>query len=389
MRDIFAAQPDLSRLGRRLVAAAFDNAAVETRHTVLDELVDDPGTTDDASGSSNSAPTHGSPVFYDSTTGVILSPPTGTRNRVYAARARDLFVAAAEEALAGSGGLGPADITHVITVSCTGFVAPGPDLWVVTALGLSPTTHRYHLGFMGCYGAFPALRAAAAFCRADRNAVVLIVCAELCSLHLHSSNVPDTIVSSSVFADGAAACVVTARTDGGAAEPDDDHPVLVIDDLHTVVTATGADDMAWSIGDNGFDMVLSSYVPRIIEENIARAIQPLFRADGDSVDSPADVEDWAIHPGGRGILDRVQEALALTDDQLAPSRAVLREYGNMSSATVLFILRDLLADGGAGRVCAMAFGPGLTVESGLFSRAGLSTVGPVPERSVPKRSVPE
>lgn len=357
-RDIFAAQPELTRLGKRLVATAFDNAAVSTRHTVVDELVSN--SHDDAA------------VFFDSSTGVILSPETGTRNAVYSARAPELFTTAAKRALATSGGLGPSDVTHVITVSCTGFVAPGPDLWVVTQLGLSPATQRFHLGFMGCYGAFPALRAADAFCMANPNAVVLIVCAELCSLHLHSSNVPDTIVSSSVFADGAAACIVTARTETKVTQP-----ILQITGLSTVVTATGADDMAWSIGNNGFDMVLSNYVPHIIEENIAQAIRPLFADQPTNRVGYRSVAEWAIHPGGRGILDRVQQALALSDDQLAPSRAVLRNYGNMSSATVLFILKDLLAGdeaSGAGtagsddRVCAMAFGPGLTVESGLFRR---------------------
>lgn len=354
VRDLFADQPGRTRLGRRLVGAVFDGSAIDTRHTVLAEL-----------GPTITSRSGDGGVYYHAPTGRILSPGTGRRNQTYVEAAPVLFLDAAARALAAAPGLEPADVTHVITVSCTGFYAPGPDYAVVRGLGLSPATQRYHLGFMGCYAAFPALRAARSFCQADPDAVVLVVCVELCTLHLSSADDPDTILASSVFADGAAAAVVTGRSvrSPGA--------VLELDAFETVLTPTGEQEMAWTIGDAGFEMTLSGYVPKIIERHLGDAIAPLFAAgSGRGELELGDVDYWAIHPGGRSILDRVQRALDLSDAQLDPSREVLRTCGNMSSATVLFILRDLLHGAAApsGRVCAMAFGPGLTVESALMTR---------------------
>jgi len=371
VRDLFRAQPGMGRLADRLIGAAFDASAIETRHTVLGELGGE--FADDTEG-----------VFLDRETGVLRNPTTGVRNEVYTDRSPELFLAAARRALEASGGLTAADVTHVVTVSCTGFFAPGPDYRLVRDLGLRASTQRYHLGFMGCYGAFPALRAARDFCLADPDAVVLVVSVELCSLHISSSNDPDTIVASSVFADGAAAAVVTSR-DAPAG-----HSVLDLDAFETVLTPVGETDMAWKIGDHGFEMVLSSYVPSIIEKHIEGALEPLLARLGESrPEASADIERWAIHPGGRSILDKVQDAVKLSDAQMVESRRVLRDYGNMSSATVLFVLREILHDGDAAgvgsstgastsestsdiagneRVCAMAFGPGLTVESAILTK---------------------
>ena len=358
IRDVFAGQPELSRLGGRLVRAAFDVSGIDTRHTVVDEL---------AGASHPRTDTGvGTPVFYDADAGTILRPGTGTRNDVYTDRSPALFLAAARTALDAVPDLDADDVTHVITVSCTGFFAPGPDYAIVRDLGLAPSTQRYHLGFMGCYGAFPALRAARSFCVAEPDAVVLVVCVELCSLHLASSDDPDTIVASSVFADGAAAAVVTARP-APAGEA-----VLDLDAFETVLTPVGEKDMAWTIGDHGFEMVLSRYVPHIIEEHIVGALAPLVaRVPGLSEHPYGAIPRWAIHPGGRSILDKVQGVLGLSDAQLDPSRETLRTFGNMSSATILFVLRHILHDQDPGeqgeQVCAMAFGPGLTVETALLT----------------------
>lgn len=275
-----------------------------------------------------------------------------------------------------------ADITHVITVSCTGFFNPGPDYKIVRALGLNPSVQRYHLGFMGCYAAFPALRAAKSFCEADPEAVVLVVSVELCSLHVRTSNNPDTIMGSSLFADGAAAAVVTARElpDGAAA--------LELDHFETVLTPVGEDSMAWNIGDHGFEMVLDSYVPKIIDEHIVGALEPLLASAPELQNLPySDIRHWAIHPGGRSILDKVQSKLALSDEQLIPARETLRNYGNMSSATVMFVLKHILeqpAESERERICSMAFGPGLTVETGLFTKvvsaAALVPAAPTTDR---------
>ncbi len=196
---MFATQPGLSRLAGRLITAAFDGSGVEQRHTVLEDL--------DLSGPEQTV----EPVFLDRRTNEMLLPGTRVRNDLYREHAGRLFVEAARAALAATSGIGPADVTHVVTVSCTGFVAPGPDFLIARELGLRPDVQRYQLGFMGCYAALPALRFAKQCCEADAGAVVLVVSVELCSLHVRASNDPDLIVANSLFADGAASAVVTAR----------------------------------------------------------------------------------------------------------------------------------------------------------------------------------
>jgi predicted naringenin-chalcone synthase len=354
VRDVFAAQPGLTRLGVRLVNTCFDSSAIDIRYTALEELTLNQDTD--------------SPVFYDGRTGQLLRPSTKVRNEIFAVEATKLFIEAARKALEACQGITAADVTHVITVSCTGFYNPGPDYKVVRALGLDPAVQRYHLGFMGCYAAFPALRAAKAFCEADPDAVVLVVSAELCSLHVRSSNNPDTIMGSSLFADGAAAAIVSAR------ELPTEGPCIRLDHFETVLTPVGEESMAWNIGDEGFEMVLGTYVPHIIDEHIVGALEPLLARDPTVYGLPyRDIRHWAIHPGGRSILDKVEAKLELTEEQLVPARETLRNYGNMSSATVMFVLKHILEqpfDGDEERICSMAFGPGLTVETGLFTKVG-------------------
>jgi len=343
VRDLFRTQPGASRLAQRIVGAAFDGSAVDTRHTVLPEL--DPA-----------AP---SGAFRDDH-GQVVSPSTGARNDAYRVLAPPLFVASADDALTRSG-VAADDVTHLVTVSCTGFTQPGPDLAIVEQLGLRRDVFRQHVGFMGCCAAFPALRIAAAFAEADPGAVVLVVCAELCTLHVRTSDDPDQIVSNSVFGDGAAAAVVTA-----------DGPGLRIDAFATTVVPEGASEMAWNIGDEGFEMVLSTAVPKLIGEHVGRSVAPLLEG------APADdVAVWAVHPGGRAILDRTEEALALPASALAASRTVLREHGNMSSATVLFVLAEALRTGvrDGEPVIALAFGPGLTVEAARLTAVTESVPG--------------
>ncbi|MGM7671848.1 type III polyketide synthase [Microbacterium sp. A93] len=356
VRDVFAAQPDIGRLAKRIVSASFNGSGIDTRYTVLEEL-------------SFSAETE-SPQFFDRTAGLLLEPGTKARNEVYIREAGRLYVEAARRALDADSDITAADITHVITVSCTGFYSPGPDYEIVRALGLRDSTRRYHLGFMGCYASMPALRAASEICAGDPDAVVLVVSVELCTLHLRSSDDPDMIIATSLFADGAAAGIVTARTF------DSDVPGLVLDRFHTALIPEGNKDMAWTIGDHGFEMVLSTAVPQLIGEHIHDALRPLYVGepplaeafDGGSISEQ--ITHWAIHPGGRSILDRVEEKLGLTEQQLVPARETLRQYGNMSSATVLFVLRKILEDASThdgDRVTAVAFGPGLTAETALLT----------------------
>ena len=337
IRDFFAAQPGTDRLTQRLIRATFDAAQIQRRHTVLTELGGD-----GAEG-----------IFVDAH-GALRAPGTALRNAEYIRHAPELSRQAAQAAL-DEAGMPASRITHVVTASCTGCFAPGPDFRIVRDLGLSDATERYHLGFIGCAAAFPALRAAERFCAAQPDAVVLVVCTELCSLHVRPSSSPDQIVSSSVFADGSAAAIVTA--DAG------DRPGLDLERFATTLTSQGEKDMAWTIGDDGFEMVLTGEVPRIIGREIRGAVDRFLGSDVPTV--------WAVHPGGRSILDRVQAGLELPTDALASSRAVLRDYGNMSSATVMFILRDILHDEAVApdaSIAGLAFGPGLTVESALLTK---------------------
>ncbi|MDQ2661813.1 MAG: type III polyketide synthase [Actinomycetota bacterium] len=356
VRDVFAAQPGLNRLAQRIVSTSFNVSGIDTRHTVLEELQWDAKPDE--------------PVFFDAASRELLFPGTKVRNELYAEHATGLYVEAGRAAIAATPGIEESDITHVVTVSCTGFYAPGPDFMVARELGLNAGVERYHLGFMGCYAAIPALRIAKQLCEADAAAVVLVISVELCTLHLRTSNDPDTIVASSLFSDGAASGIVTARP------PAEGERSFDLDRFATRITPTGEDDMAWKIGDHGFEMVLSNAIPAIIDEHITGAIEPLVDHDAAltkalATDAASDaIAHWAIHPGGRSILDKVESRLKLTEAQLVPARQTLREFGNMSSATVMFVLRNILdsdaaADGD--RVAAMAFGPGLTVESALLT----------------------
>lgn len=359
VRDLFAAQPGLDRVARRIITAAFDHSAIDTRHTVLPELVS------------------GGSVFVDAETRQIGMPATGVRNAIYSREAPELFAAAARDALQRAQ-VRADEVTHVVTASCTGFFAPGPEFRLVRDLGLAPTVSREHLGFLGCAAAIPALRSAARICATDPSALVLVVCAEICTIHLRSSSDPDQIVSSAVFADGAAAAVVTGA-------PATTVPHLELDRFATAITDDGESAMGWTIGDHGFEMTLTAEVPRIVGREVKNALSPLLG------EGPVDL--WAVHPGGRSILDRVEAACGLEGDALRHSRDVLRTYGNMSSATILFILQRMLADPATpdgARMLAVAFAPGLTVESTLLTvRTSATATAGHPAResatSVPSR----
>lgn len=330
---------------RRYIRKVYGESGIKKRHAVVPDFLT--GTT-------------GPGLFFDAD-GSAKEPTTGERNAVYIREARKLIPEIARRAVAGCEGIEAREITHVVTVSCTGFFNPGPDLLVIEALDLAPTVQRYHLGFMGCYAAFPALKMAAQFCDLDASANVLIVCLELCSLHLQNKDDLDTIVANSVFADGAAAVVVSAKPPPGGRHG------FEVNRFACNLATEGAGDMAWDIGDHGFNLVLSKYVARIIAAGIEGLIDEVFAG---SELTPAEIAHWAVHPGGRAILDKVSQSLHLDPGQIEASREVLAQFGNMSSATVLFVLREILHDPrtkSGDAVCAMAFGPGLTVETGVFA----------------------
>ena len=248
----------------------------------------------------------------------------------------------------------------MVTASCTGFFNPGIDYLLCRELGLAGNTQRFHLGFMGCYAAFPALNMAAQFCQANPQAVVLVMGLELCTLHLQINGSEDTILANSLFADGAGAALVSARS------PQPGNATFRVCDFDSALIPSGREAMAWSIGDLGFDISLSSYVPKIIGAGIADVLQPLLTRN---TLSTRDIQRWAVHPGGKSIVDKVAASLELSPDQVLPSRDVLRTFGNMSCATIFFVLKETLAKPAVEdreKVCAIAFGPGLTVETALL-----------------------
>jgi predicted naringenin-chalcone synthase len=287
-----------------------------------------------------------------------VGPTTGERMRVYAAEAGPLAVRAAKAAVAESGFV-PDSFTHLVTVSCTGFVAPGIDLALVRGLGLRPAVERTHVGFMGCHGALNGLRVANAFAGADPTARVLLCAVELCSLHYYYGSRADKLVANAIFADGAAAVAGAGEAVAPAGRPPTDWRVRA---TGSCLVPDSADAMGWTVGDHGFEMSLARAVPGLIAARLRPWLDGWLRDNGLSL---AEVRSWAVHPGGPKILDAVEEGLGLPADALAASREVYAEYGNMSSPTVLFIL-DRLRKANAPRPgVALAFGPGLVAEAVL------------------------
>lgn len=249
-------------------------------------------------------------------------------------------------------------ITHLITVSCTGMSAPGLDLELMELLGLSPTTFRTSINFMGCYAAIHALKLADLFCKADKKANVLLVCTELCTLHFQKEPTPDNLTSSLLFADGSAAVLVSGN---------DEQEGLSIDNFYSTVAFKGKKDMAWELSSKGFLMTLSSYVADLIEEDFNTIVGNSLAAAGLGKE---DITHWCIHPGGKKILESVHRSLGFTNGQLQHSYDVLRDYGNMSSPTVLFVLKkmmNVLAKKSTNKIFGAAFGPGLTMETFILS----------------------
>ena len=310
-------------------------------------------------------PDYGRPVgeytFFPNTPTLEPFPSVGQRMAVYRHEALPLAMEAVRASLGQVPGFAVGSITHLVTVSCTGMYAPGLDIELVQALGLRPDVRRTCVNFMGCYAAVNAIKLADAFCRADTGARVLIVSVELCTLHFQKSPKEDHLISNALFGDGAAACLVQARP------LPDSAPSLSLDGFHCGLEPDGHDDMAWHINDFGFEMTLSSYVPKLIQRGIGKL------TDGLLASLPVqlrDIRHFAIHPGGRKILETIEAELGLTRDDNRHAYRVLRDYGNMSSATVLFVLREVLAaatpaDHGA-PVLSFAFGPGLTMEAMLL-----------------------
>lgn len=296
--------------------------------------------------------------FYPNTHNGEPFPSTNKRLKIFKEAALPLSLAAVEN-LRASVDFDPAIITNLIVVCCTGMYAPGLDIELVQKLLLPSSVQRTCITFMGCYAAFNALKVADAFCKADENAKVLIVCTELCSLHFQKEATDDNLLANALFADGSSAVLVESKTKSKTR--------LSIEAFHNDLAFEGNDDMAWSVGDQGFEMKLSTYVPDVIRKGIATLTQRLLQKIDKKV---SDVRYFAMHPGGKRILEAVEQELHLTPEQNAPAYHVLKNYGNMSSPTVLFVMNEILKNVTSAdhdeHILSFAFGPGLTLESMLL-----------------------
>lgn len=245
-------------------------------------------------------------------------------------------------------------VTHVIVTSCTGLYAPGLDFDIVAHLNLDPSVERTMIGFMGCYAAINALKAAHHIVRSVENAGVLILSLELCTLHMQETDNLEQLLSFLLFADGCAAYLVSAEAEG-----------LAIDSFAALTIPETSGLITWRIRELGFDMQLSGRVPGEIRRALSETGARITRGR-----DPQSIDLWAVHPGGRTILDSVEQGLSLPPGALSHSRNILARFGNMSSASVVFVLEQIMRHARAGQQgCAMSFGPGVTAETMLFHAA--------------------
>lgn len=338
---------------QRLVPVLYRRAGVRTRHSVV-------------LTKSTGVDTASQQFFTPAKDEHDRGPGTAARMLQYEAAAADLACRAGEAALKRAG-VASDRFTHLVTVSCSGFSAPGFDVELITRLGLPAATARTHVGFMGCHGMLNGLRVAKAFVEAAPEACVLVAAVELCSLHHQYGWDPEQIVANALFADGAAAVVAS-----GSSSPSSDEPSShaashgtwrLVDQASTVISGT-RDAMTWRIGDHGFTMTLSPRVPELIRQHLRPWLATWLAMHGLSY---ADIASWIVHPGGPRILQACQEALPIEPSHLDLSRSVLAELGNMSSPTVLFILERLGVSRATGPAVMLGFGPGLTIEAALLN----------------------
>jgi predicted naringenin-chalcone synthase len=251
-------------------------------------------------------------------------------------------------------------INRLITISCTGFYAPGLDYYLIQKFNLPKSIKRTNIGFMGCSAALNGINSVWEVLNSsnEKNITTLLVAVEICSIHLQTQATRDNILANMIFSDGASAVLFSNENNFS--------PKLKISFAETVLFDNSAEFMGWKIGNYGFEMLLSSDIPKIILESAAPEVKKMLGKNGIEI---GDIKFWALHPGGRAILDSLQKGLKLNDYQMFPSREILRNFGNMSSVSILFILKKILKENKIQKgeyCCAVAFGPGLTMELVMF-----------------------
>ena len=298
-------------------------------------------------------------AFYPPTENLDPFPTLELRMQWYEKTAPALSIKAIETCIAKK--IKKEEITHLITVSCTGMSAPGLDLQIMESLGLPVNIFRTSVNFMGCYAAIHALKMADAFCKATKTAKVLVVCTELCTLHFQKENTLDNLASSLLFGDGSAAVLVV--------HDEYDLRGLTIKNFYSEVAFGGKEHMSWQLSSKGFLMTLSGYVPELIEQDFDKL---LSNALENAALEKKDISHWCIHPGGKRILESISKSAGIEKEKLASSYKVLNDYGNMSSPTILFVLKEIMDSFQENKeqdacVFGAAFGPGLTMETFLLS----------------------
>ncbi len=323
---------------KELLQRIYDHSCISQRHSVLDDF--------------SSNPQMG---FFLEKEGPNSNPCTRKRNEIYLREAPLLAHEAASKAIKAWGG-DPSEITHVISVSCTGVAAPGLEFLLIPSLNLKRSVLRLGINFMGCFGAFKGLQVANAFAKENPEHRILVVCTELCSLHFQKDLSVHNLVGNSIFSDGAAACVV------GCDKRKNEKPLYSIVQQHSIALDDSLDKITWEVANTGLIMQLSPQVPILIKTHIQKIIEPLLGKHASIAEC-----DWPIHPGGKSILEAIEKKLQLDKNQTSASWETLFNHGNMSSATFLFVL-DRLARQKAKRKWAvgLGFGPGLSIEGVLL-----------------------
>lgn len=329
-------EPENERLGR-LFKVLYKKTKIGRRHSVLKDFQTD----------------FDSPELFKSR---LQEPRVEDRLSIYDRESLTLAEEAAKNCLKQ---FPTEQITHLITVSCTGMSAPGLEIQLKQKLNLKHNVQSHAVNFVGCYAFFPALKMADAFCKANSNSKVLIVCVELCTLHFQNKKTDDHILSNALFSDGAAAALISAK-------PSEEPFVLKLKQFEQLLIPKGKSDMAWNIHSEGFLMKLSSYVPALVDEGIPTLIKAILKSQSILKE---EILHWAIHPGGRKILEVCETELQLKKSALHSSYNVLQKFGNMSAPTILFVLKDLMENDcpkSGEKLFACGFGPGLTLEAALF-----------------------
>jgi len=333
MQQIYA----ITETDKRKLRLLYHQSSIETRYSVLSD--------------------YSRPMqewkFYPQSESFEPFPSLEQRMFLYNKYAPPLSVDAVRNCLNNK--IQPEEITHLVTVSCTGMSAPGLDLQIMELMDLPKNIFRTSINFMGCYAAIHGLKLADLICQSDASAKVVVVCTELCTLHFQKEATLDNLTSSLLFADGSAAVLVT-----GDRSP---LPGIRLSNFYSEVLPKGKKDMAWELSSTGFQMTLSSYIPDLIEADFESLVHRALKKNNLAL---SDISHWCIHPGGRKILESIYKSLHFTNGHLEESYSVLNDYGNMSSPTILFVLEKIMHKidiDAPGRIFAAAFGPGLTMET--------------------------